>query len=169
VAFQIVQSVIRERFSLVATEGGGRFTAGPGVNFPDKSFTFQTGTVTGQVNKAYIGTLAVTNGGTTSIDLTAVTYAGTLQNFTAVKFLQVALSATTTADTNPTVIIGPQGVANGAILCFGTTTGSHDVRSWYQNMNQINGWAVTASNKVIQFQNNGSHPIGIYVNIQGTG
>ncbi len=168
-AFQIVQAVQRERFSLVATEGGGRFTAGPGVNYPDKSFTFTTGTVTGQVNKAYVAALAVTNGGTTAIDLTAVTYAGTLQNFTSVKLIQVALSQTTAADTNPTVIIGPQGVANGAVLCFGTTTGSHDVRSWYQNMNQVNGWAVTASNKVLQFQNNGAYPIGIHVQILGTG
>lgn len=159
-----------DRFSIAGGDGSGTFVAAnPGQAFPDKSLVLAAGTGSSQINKAFINTLAITNGGTTTIDLTACTYAGTLQNFTAVKWLKVSLAATTSADTNPSALIGPQGITNGAILCFGTTTGVQEVRSTYFNVNPVNGWAVTASNKVLQLGNPGSHPLTVSVMILGKG
>lgn len=169
-AFVIRQAIVRERFSLASTgDGGGNFVVGPGTNFPDKSFTFQTGTSTGQVNKAYVATFSLTTSGTSTFDLTALTYAGTNQSMTAAKYIQVALSAQTSADTSPSVFVGPQSVANGAVLCFGTTTGKADVRRWFSNLAPIVGWAVTSGNKVVQLTNNGSYPITVNVMVLGTG
>jgi len=170
VAFTIRQALVRERFSLAATgDGGGNFFVGPGTNFPDKSFTFQTGTGTGQVNKAFVGTFALTTSGTTSFDLTTAQWAGTTQNMSTVREIQVALSVGTTADTDPSVFIGPQSISNGAVLCFGTTTGKADVRRWFHNIAPINGWGVTSGNKVVQLTNNGSYPITVNVMVLGTG
>lgn len=169
-AFTIRQAIIRHRFSAAATgDGGGNFVVGPGQNFPDKSYTFQIGTGTGMVNREYVDSFTILAGSTNTIDLTACTYASTNQNFTKVKNIQFALSATTTADTDPTVLVGPQGIANGAILCFGGTTGKVDVRGWFENENVVNGWGVTSGNKIIQMTNQGTYPVTVYVQVLGNG
>lgn len=164
------QATLSDRFLVVSSPGnGGSFQAGPGSSFPDKSFVLNAGTTISQINKAYIDTYAITNGGTTSLDLTACTYAGTLQNFAAVKYIKVSIGVTTTADTNPQVTFGPMGLADSAVLCFGATTGQQDVRQMYVNSNAVSGWAVTASNKVVQFRNDGTYPINLSVMFLGRG
>lgn len=165
-----VQFNFTDRFKAGATDGnGGIYVVAPGAAFPDSSLSLASGTIQNQINKEYVATYAITNGGTTSVDLTTCTYGGTTQTFTAVKVLKVSLATTTTADTNPQVTFGPMGVANGAILCFAGTTGSQDVRQTYFNTNAVSGWSVTASNKVIQFSNGGSYPINCSVMVLGTG
>ena len=165
-----LQSQFRDRFSANGGDGSGSsVSVNPGSGFPDKSISLGAGTGSNQINKGYINTFAITNGGTTTIDLTACTYAGQLQNFTAVKWLKASIVATTTADTDPSALIGPQGIANGAILCFGGTTGKQEVRSSYSNIAPVSGWSVTASNKVLQFGNTGSFPINLSVMILGKG
>lgn len=165
-----VQFNNRDRFlSVASADGGGKYVVGPGSAFPDESLSLSAGTAANQINKAYVNTFAITNGGTTSVDLTACTYAGTSQVFTAVKVVKVSLAVTTSADTNPGATFGPMGVANGAILCFGGTTGQQDVRQMYMNTNAVSGWAVTATNKVVQFRNDGSYPINLSVMFLGRG
>ncbi len=165
-----VQAQFRDRFQVAGSDGSGTAVGvNPGQAFPDKSLSLAAGTGANQINKAYVNTFAITNGGTTTVDLTTCLYAGTTQTFTAVKWIKASIAVTTAADTNPSALIGPQGVTSGAILCFGGTTGVQEVRSTYFNDNPVNGWSVTASNKVIQFGNPGSFPIRLSVMILGKG
>lgn len=147
---------IRDRFAVNATDGaGGRFLVAPGAFFPDMTQTFPSGatTTTDTINKAYAAQYVLAAGATTTVDLTACTWGGVAQVFTKVRAFLVNVQATTTSNTDPVLTYGPMGVANGMIGPFGGTTGSHQTGGFVRNVRPDSGWAVTASNKVIQFRN----------------
>lgn len=165
-----VQAQIRDRFAAKANaDGGGVYFVAQGSAFPDSSVDLAAGTGAKAINKMYAATLPITAGATTAVDLTNLFYGGTTQAFSALKECKVVVQLTTTADTQPSVRFGPQGVANGAILFFGGTTGSVEVRSAFENRDPVRGWAVTSGNKVVQFLNNGSYTVNACVLFLGTG
>lgn len=142
----------------------------PGSGFPDSTIVYSSGsTGTNLINACYVTATTVTAGSNVDIDLTALTdINGAAMTFSKVKTIKVAVSAITTADTNPQLKVGPQSVANGAVLCFAATTGAVVAQPDFQNDAPVVGWGVTASNKVLRLNGSGAYDVTANVMILGT-
>lgn len=146
------QAVFKDRFRVVGTNSvGAEWSCSPGLFFPNQPVTFAAGTASYQINAATMITTIVTAANTRTIDLSGlIAFDGSAMALSQVKTLAAAVTASGTTDTNPAFLMGPLGIANGAILGFGGTTGAAEVRTGGTMMfAAITGWAVTATNKLL--------------------
>jgi len=159
-----------DRFNVIVTGANNRQQAlNPGSGFPNSSVVYSSGTGNAQINACCVTSTTVTAASNVDIDLTTLTdLDGNAFSFSKVKTIKVAVSAITTADTNPQVTVGPQSVANGAILCFASTTGAMVAQPDFQNDAPVVGWSVTASNKVLRLNGSGAYNVTANVLILGT-
>ena len=78
-----------------------------------------------------------------------------------------ALSHLSTA-TDPSYLVGPLSIANGAVLGFGATQGGADVRfGGYEAFCPVSGWGVTSTNKVLKLSNPGAYDVTASIFITG--
>ncbi len=166
-----LQGQWRDRFGVTGGNGAG-VTAGffPGSPFPAQNVTMTYGTTNLQFNAATMITTSVTAGNTRGIDLTGLhALDGSAMVLTTVKTFQAAVTAAATTATDPVYTVGPSGIANGAVLGFGATTGKAEVRRGGLEMyNPVSGWGVTSANKILVLSNPGGYDVNASIFITGT-
>lgn len=169
-AITALQGQWRERFGVQGQAGTYTVFAVNPSSFPTQNVAISYGTTTNRCNACTVVTTTVTAANTRSIDLTGLAAPdGSAMALTKVKTLQFGVTTAVTTGTDPYYQAGPLGISNGAILGFCGTTGGVEVHMGGVEMfATVNGWAVTAANKMLLLSNPNAYDVTASVFITGT-
>lgn len=126
--------------------------------------TLANGTGANKANKRYWHNRTVANGTNDDIDLTTLTDDfGSTINFSLLKWVLIRLSAPATG---VRVVIGNAGT-NSFVGWFGAAAHTEEVRDQLWRVNQIDGWTVDNTHKILRINNPTGSPIAYDIALLG--